>query len=360
MKKITLIALGALALTACNNSYKISGTTAGDKEGTMAYLVNTNTNEAIDSCVVADSAFAFAGELAEPEILRVQIGRASGSVLVEPTSQISIDFTQSPAKVADNGGINDKSLELNEVVKAKYNELREAYSEMLQKAHRGEIPVEEAYAYADKATVEINNLYNEYITANKDNILGAYIMSMAARSTYTDYATLDSAMNAVKYASKIASLNRLRENLEKKEKTKEGNMFVDFKGLSVDGNESSLSDYVGKGKFVIADFWASWCGPCRGEIPNLIAVNKEFGGDNFVVLGINVWDQEQKFKESLKNEGIDYPQIYVPANSETSPTDLYGIDGIPQIMLFGPDGTIIKRNLRGEGIRNAVVEAMGK
>ena len=106
MKKITLIALGALALTACNNSYKISGTTAGDKEGTMAYLVNTNTNEAIDSCVVADSAFAFAGELAEPEILRVQIGRASGSILVEPTSQISIDFTQSPAKVADNGGIN--------------------------------------------------------------------------------------------------------------------------------------------------------------------------------------------------------------------------------------------------------------
>lgn len=360
MKKIALIALGALAFTACSNNYKITGITTGDKEGTTAYLINTNTNEPIDSCVVKDSTFMFIGQLTEPEILRIQIGRSNGAALVEPTSDIEIDFTEAPAKIEDYGGINDKSAEFNEAFREKYDELKEKYSELIQKAQKGEIPMEEAQAYAVTASEEINNMYRENIAENKDNILGAYLLALSARSLYDDFAALDSVMNAVKYSGKIESLNKMRAALEKKEATKEGNMFIDFKGLNVDGGEASLSDYVGKGKFVIADFWASWCGPCRGEIPNLIAINKEFGGDNFVVLGINVWDQEQKFKESLKNEGIDYPQIYCPADAETNPTDIYGIQGIPQIMLFGPDGTILKRNLRGEAIRAAVVEAMGK
>ena len=124
--------------------------------------------------------------------------------------------------------------------------------------------------------------------------------------------------------------------------------------------ETFENEVLKSDKTVLLDFWASWCGPCRGEIPNLKAISKAYDSDKLIVLGINVWDQEQKFKESLTSEGIDYPQIFVPQNGGDNATELYGIQGIPQIMLFSPDGTILKRDLRGAAIREAIEEAMNK
>ena len=147
-----------------------------------------------------------------------------------------------------------------------------------------------------------------------------------------------------------------RENYLNAAATQAGNMFVDFSGLTVDGKPLRLSDYVGKGKYVLVDFWASWCAPCKGEIPNLIELQNKFGGEKFTVLGVNVWDEEDKFKAALTEEGITYPQIYIPRDNKDNATYLYGIQGIPQIILFGPDGTIIKRDLRGQSMKDFVAE----
>lgn len=360
MKKIAIFAFGALALTACSNGYNINGTTAGDLEGKTAYLVNINTNEPVDSCVVKDSTFVFKGKIAEPEVLRVQIERKSGAVLVEPDSRITIDFAASPAVVNDNGGLNDKSTEINKSINEKGTALETAYRENIAKVQKGEMSVEDFETFRQNIINELNSAYKESIISNKDNILGAYMLAMYSKALYQDLASLDSVMQIVKYSGKMEPVQKWHANLEKKEATKAGKMFVDFKGLTVDGNQTALSDYVGKGKYVVADFWASWCGPCRAEIPNLKAISKEYDSNKLIVLGINVWDQEQKFKEALVNEGIEYPQIYVPQKGGDNATELYGIQGIPQIILFGPDGTIIKRDLRGEGIKKAIEEAMSK
>ena len=359
MKKIAIFAFGALALTACNSGYNINGTTGSAHEGQTAYLVNVNTNEPVDSCIVKDSAFVFKGELAEPEVLRVQIERTSGSVLVEPDSRITIDLTTRPAVVSDNGGLNDKSAEFNKVVNEKGAALEAAYRENIAKVQKGEMTVEDFETFRKGIVEDLNGAYKEGIVSNKDNILGAYLLAMYSKALYQDLASLDSVMQMVKYSGKMSAIEKYHENLEKKEATKAGKMFVDFKGLNIDGEACSLSDYVGKGKYVVADFWASWCGPCRGEIPNLKAISKEYDSDKLIVLGINVWDSEQKFKEALVNEDIAYPQIYVPQDGDNA-TELYGIQGIPQIMLFGPDGIIIKRDLRGAAIKAAIDEAMGK
>ena len=360
MKKIAIFAFGALALAACNGGYNINGTTGSNLEGKTAYLVNTNTNEPVDSCIVKDSAFVFKGELAEPEVMRVQIERTSGTVLLEPQSKITIDLTTRPAVVNDNGGVNDQAAEINNALNEKGSTLEAAYRENIMKVQNGEMTVEDFEVFRNKIVNELNGAYKESIVANKDNILGAYLLAMYSKGLYNDLASLDSVMQIVKYSGKMKPIQTQHANLEKKEATKEGKMFVDFKGQNIDGGVSALSDYVGKGRYVVADFWASWCGPCRGEIPNLKAISKEYDSEKVLVLGINVWDNEQKFKEALANEHIDYPQIYVPQNGEYNATELYGIQGIPQIMLFGPDGTIIKRDLRGEGIKKAIEEAMSK
>lgn len=136
--------------------------------------------------------------------------------------------------------------------------------------------------------------------------------------------------------------------------TSDGKKFKDF-SAEYEGKVTRLSDYVGKGKYVLVDFWASWCGPCRAEIPNLIKVYNQYKGDKFEVLGVATWDDPKDTKEAIQDLGIPYPQML---NAQKAGSDAYGIKGIPQIILFGPDGKIVKRNLRGDAVEKAVREAL--
>ncbi|MBR6974619.1 MAG: TlpA family protein disulfide reductase [Bacteroidaceae bacterium] len=136
--------------------------------------------------------------------------------------------------------------------------------------------------------------------------------------------------------------------------TGEGKMFKDFEA-EYQGKVTKLSDYVGKGKYVLVDFWASWCGPCRAEIPNLIKVYNQYKGEKFEVLGVATWDEPKDTEKAIKELKIPYPQIM---NAQRAGSDAYGITGIPQIILFGPDGKIVKRNLRGAALEKTVAEVL--
>ena len=127
--------------------------------------------------------------------------------------------------------------------------------------------------------------------------------------------------------------------------------YVDFKAVQPDGTVVRLSDYVGKGKYILVDFWASWCGPCREEIPHLKDLWYEFKGDNFDIVGAPVFDKPENTQEAVDEFKIPWKQILsVP---ESVP-EAYGFNYIPYIILISPDGTILERDLRGEAVREAV------
>ena len=106
---------------------------------------------------------------------------------------------------------------------------------------------------------------------------------------------------------------------------------------------------------VVVDFWASWCGPCRREIPVIKEIFEKYKSQGLSVLGVAVWDKPDDTMRAINDLLIPWPQII---NAQNVPTDLYGINGIPHIMLIGPDGTILSRGLQGNELKAKVDEIM--
>ena len=152
--------------------------------------------------------------------------------------------------------------------------------------------------------------------------------------------------------AKEPKLVETKQNLTTILATSEGAMFRDFM-VEYDGKEHRLSDYVGRGQYVLVDFWAQWCGPCRGEIPNVIAAYNKYKDKGLQVVGIDCNDDTELCLKYINEQGIPYPQIF---NVKQPQLELYGIDGIPELILFAPDGKIVARGLRGEKIDQKLAE----
>ena len=159
----------------------------------------------------------------------------------------------------------------------------------------------------------------------------------------------------------------LKNGLDARKATAEGSMFQDFTVEHVYGYDRSMdpqplkkevkfSDYVGKGTYVLVDFWSPWCGPCRREIPNIQNVYQQYKDKGLEVLSLAVWERKPQSHtiETAAELGMDWLHIN---NCGQVPTDIYGVEGIPHLMLIGPDGTILERGFHGlEGIEAAVSE----
>jgi thiol-disulfide isomerase/thioredoxin len=145
-----------------------------------------------------------------------------------------------------------------------------------------------------------------------------------------------------------------KDTWAKYDATKEGEMMLDIQS-AVDGKK--LSDFVGKGKYALVDFWASWCPPCLQEIPNIIAAYNKYGSDKLQILGLDCWDEKELADQAIERLKIPYSQIFGITMEQTSS---YGINGIPHIILFAPDGKILKRGLRGENIEKELEKIFGE
>ena len=212
------------------------------------------------------------------------------------------------------------------------------------------------YLQERSSATNANSVNLSYFLKNKNNAVGKLVLYFWQRQISPEQ------IKSLLEQLDDNNINRplLEEWLELAllpEKTKEGMMFTDFtiENGNFDGSAASLSDYVGNGKYVLVDFWASWCGPCIREVPVIAEVYKKYKGDKFEVLGIAVNDKREKTLEAIKTHGITWPQII---DAGDIPLHLYAIHGIPHIILFAPDGTILARGLRGEALKTKVAEVM--
>ena len=233
---------------------------------------------------------------------------------------------------------------------------------------------EAAKAFADSA-------YDAYLEYNKlalkknlDNAVGVE----ALKEVYSDLEPEELAKVLEKLTAPLegrdsAFVANLKENVKASLATVVGKPYTDFSVQHVIGTDKednpvyetrSLSDYVGKGKVFLVDFWSPWCPPCKAELPNIKSVWEKYHGDDFDVLSVAVWEESRgmNWKNTIDTAAVYGIQWHQINNGHQEPAALYGIQGIPHMVLFGADGTIIARGdaLRGEKLDPAVAAALGK
>ena len=199
----------------------------------------------------------------------------------------------------------------------------------------------------DEYQSAVSELSRKVFAENKDNAVAIYALdNMQFDLPVAELDTLIKSLDT--NVANRKSLAGLKKAVKCQLATGEGQKFTDF-----EVGPQKFSDYVGNGKYVLVDFWASWCGPCKEEIPNIKKVYNKYKGDDFDVLSVAVWDKVTATVAAANNLGIVWNQI---VDAQHIPTDIYGIQGIPHIMLIGPDGTILKRDLRGADIEAEVAK----
>lgn len=385
-KHLKLIMCGALAvglLASCNQNSKtftIEGTV--DEEITdTAYLVyigdssfNISQDIPSDTIIVKDKKFSYSVDLDYPTLIYLQAIFKDGTVNRGDVEFILVPGEKAKLKVCNgfcelNGesgfyqqwGNYDKFKKENEYIK-KCDELYGKLNENVELQN----DTNWINAY-EKAFENIRKSTEEYLIAH-NNEEGPMVYELWFLGSGLSYDKLINTLATPDFKNGrfkplvdmcVENQKQMDEYLdlltENQKATAVGTMFKDF-AAEYNGKTTKLSDFVGKGKYVVVDFWASWCKPCRAEIPNLVKVYNSYKNKNVNVLGVTGGDRPEDSERAIEELGINYPQIL---NTPDSCAELYGIDGIPCIILFGPDGTILERDLRGEDIEAAIKKYLG-
>lgn len=359
MKKILYsLAILALAVACGPNTLTVEGTIAEGETfpiDQLVYLVDGDN--VLDSTAVTDGKFALKAA-ANPEKIygvtanfrnRLPRDRYWKFGVIGEKGTVKLVFAPSSAACTLSGSkINDDMIALNEGINALNQDYREKVSALPDDAEA------EAEALYEEMMAQIKDLCIKAIDGNKNNYIALYALQNIIYDLPLE--ELDGILDKCgKFVREDEHVARIHACKVAEIETAEGKPFVDFTGKTPMGDEVRLSDFVGKGKWVLTDFWASWCGPCMREVPNVKKTYEALSGDKFTVLGIAVWDGDNSASAQRMIEmEMTWPQIFV--GEDNAPTDNYGIVGIPTMILFAPDGTIYKRGeeLRGAGMMETI------
>ncbi len=335
MKGKLFIAVASLALVACSakaqiDNYNVTIEDIAVEDSTLVYLLNYDTSDKIDSVLVTNGKAVFEGIVETPAFVRlVSDGNRLGSFILEK-GNIVVN-----ANGASGSQLNDAFAEYG----AKSAALSEKFSTLPEVDEEGRMAIYNDYL----------SMTDSVMNANINNPIGYFLFLQKAYEMSRD--ELDAALADAPQLKMYSRIQKILNVFDRQDATAAGKMFTDFE-VSYNGTTSKLSDYVGKGKFCLVDFWASWCGPCMRKMPHLKEIYAQYAPLGLEVLGVAVWDEPDNSLAKIKQLELPWAQI---VNAQTIPTDLYGILGIPCIILFAPDGTIVGRNFEDEEL-NAILE----
>ena len=372
MKKITLLALLTLSIISCNNlkdnEFLISGTANGIENGKKVFIeVQTETGTlAKDTAVVTDGKFELKGITEEIDLgfIRIENEQINLPLILEE-GKIEINIVKDSLHKSTLGGTpnNDKF--------QKFNTESRAISEKVAKFEKDNGP-EMQKAQMSNDTVTINKLLKEYkkfqnemndyskkfIKENPDAYLSVLLLENFLMRQYLTPEEIKSYFEGLdKDVKETKSGKKIKTALDSMSAIVIGKPAPNFSAPSPEGKTISLKESLGK--VTIIDFWASWCGPCRAENPNVVALYNEFHPQGLNIIGVSLDKDAAKWKEAIAKDGLIWPHVSNLKFWEDPIAKQYNVQSIPATFILDEKGNIVAKDLRGEELRAKVAALLG-
>ena len=237
------------------------------------------------------------------------------------------------------------------------------YRALMKADPKGETPttaikVAQFSATLDSISNEQLKLVKRIIRENKHNQLPASYIKEAMYEL--GYEGLKEALDPTAAYYNNPDLEKPKQLLASFEKRKPGTMFHELTMKDMEDREVKLSQWAGKGNYVLVDFWASWCGPCRQEMPNVIQNYERYHAKGFEVVGVSFDQKKDAWVAAVQQMGMRWPQMSDLKGWQCAASDIYGIRSIPASVLLDPQGKIIAIDLRGNALGAKLKEIYGE
>lgn len=372
--RTSYLLLGIVALlTACTGGktkteqkeFTLTGTFANNaNEGKPVYLQTKDADNyiSLDTATISNGTFVFKGVISEnPEVRYISTESMSKPALFiteEGTIEMAIDTTSSATV---------KGTELNNKYQT-YTEKRLSYDNEM-------ISISKSIKEADsnkkndpqleaKLEAQYDSTYNalkqytfEFAKENINNTLGEYILLERGRSfNEKQLADILPLVNAK--LKENPSFKKIEDRFNALQATAVGQNYVNLTGKTPEGKEISLSEYAGKGNYVLIDFWASWCPPCRKEMPEVVAIYNQYKNKGFEIVGVSLDKSNEDWVKGIKDLGIIWPQMSDLKGWESQLSGAYAVNSIPHMVLLDKEGKIIARGINAHELSQKLAELL--
>ena len=198
-----------------------------------------------------------------------------------------------------------------------------------------------------------NRFVTESVKKYIDKPVG-YFLFLSCYNMFTPQEVLELSQKVSPHYKNSNALKYIEEDAERNNMTSNGQSFIDITIPSMDGGKLKLSDIIRNNKLTLVDCWASWCGPCRAEMPNVVSLYEKYHKKGLEIVGISFDEDETAWKNAVKTMHMTWPQASELRSWDNIMTQKYGVTSIPYTILIDSNGTIIGQQLRGEELENTV------
>ena len=358
MRKLLLsIVAASMTLAACNaqSGYKVTGTVEGMPDGkAIIATVNGSSLDTLAKADVKNGSFEFTGNVSEPTGAYIMvIGQRGAIPFMLENANITVNAGQAGLTVTGSEGqkIYDQFMAINATAQQEAMKLQQEY----QAANPDQAKIQaiqEAYA---KLMTDAQAKETELIKANPDSYVSTFVI--VSGMGQMEYEQLKERYNLLGEKAKASAQGKaIAAQIAKLESTAIGQIAPNFTITTPEGESISLYDIKGKVKLI--DFWASWCGPCRGENPHVVEIYKEYHPKGLEIFGVSLDNNKEAWVKAIADDGLVWKHGSDLKGWQSAPAQLYSVSGIPHTVLLDENNKIIAKNLRGDELKQKIAELL--